>query len=242
MADSVGELVLELRRIRKDYGALRPLRIEHLELRQGQSLALIGFDAVAAELLVNLVTGATVPDEGDVRAFGESTRAITDGEAWLASLDRFGLLSCRAVLLDQLTLEQNLAVPFTLDLEAISESLHDQIVQLAEDVGLANEDLTRPVGGLPPATQLRVRLARAVALTPRILLAEHPTATLPADDVGPFAADLSRLIARRGLASLALTTDRVFASAVAEQVLTVQPATGELKPQPARSWLWRGRT
>ena len=39
-----GEIVVELREVTKDYRALRPLRVQQLELRQGQSLALLGFD------------------------------------------------------------------------------------------------------------------------------------------------------------------------------------------------------
>ena len=82
---------------------------------EGDSVALLGFDQTTAEVLVSLITGAITPDSGDVRVFGRSTRDIVDGEAWLQGLDQFGILSERAVLLDQLTAEQNLAVPFSLD-------------------------------------------------------------------------------------------------------------------------------
>jgi hypothetical protein len=68
-----------------------------------------------------------------------------------------------------------------------------------------------------------------------VLLAEHPNASLSADDTASFAADVSRIVSSRGLASLVMTADRTFASAVAEEVLTLQPATGELK----RSAGWR---
>ena len=65
--------VIALRGVRKDYRGLRPLRVEHFELRQGECVALLGFDRVAAEVLVNLITGATLPDAGDVDVFGAST-------------------------------------------------------------------------------------------------------------------------------------------------------------------------
>lgn len=228
------DVVLEVRDVRKDYRGLRPLRIQHLALRQGQSIALMGFDQAAAEVLVNLLTGATVPDAGDVRVFGQLTTAITDADAWLHSLDRFGILSERAVLLEGLTVMQNLAMPFTLDVDPIPDAIRVQVTRLAEDVGFEGADLLRPVGDLSPAARLRVRLGRALALEPRVLLAEHPNASIPADDVPAFAADFAKTIAARGVASLTLTADRTFASAVAEQVLMLQPATGELKP--AAGW------
>ena len=61
------------------------------------------------------------------------------------------------------------------------------------------------------------------------LLAEHPNAMLSADDTPAFAADVSRIITKRRLAALIVTADRTFAAAVAEQVLTLEPATGALR-------------
>jgi ABC-type sulfate/molybdate transport systems ATPase subunit len=77
--------------------------------------------------------------------------------------------------------------------------------------------------------KLRLRLGRALALAPRVLLAEHPNASLNVEEAPVFAADFARIAGARGLASLVLTTDRTFASAVADEVLTLEPATGALK-------------
>jgi len=228
MAEPRGEVLIELRNVQKDYRGLRPLRVHDLRVHEGESVAIVGLDQVAAEVFVNLVTGAVTPDTGEVRAFGQLTSAIADAEAWLASLDRFGILSDRAVLLDQLTVAQNLAVPFSLELDPIPGGIRADVERLAEEVGLGRGDLNRPVGEISPAARLRVRLARAIALSPRVLLGEHPNASIPADDMPALAADLSRVIAARRLASITITADRTFAASLAEQVLTLQPASGEL--------------
>src|SRR5690606_16542149 len=60
-----GDLLVQLRNVSKDYRGLRPLRVARLDLRAGQSVALLGFDQVSAEVLVDLVTGATTPDSGE---------------------------------------------------------------------------------------------------------------------------------------------------------------------------------
>ena len=70
-------------------------------------------------MLVNLVTGASVADRGVVRVLGRNNADIADGDDWLASLDRFGIVSPRAVLLEGATLEQNLAMPFTLQIDPV---------------------------------------------------------------------------------------------------------------------------
>ena len=113
-------VAIDVRNVQKDYRGLRPLRVRALELREGESIALLGFDQAAAEVLVNLITGATVPDSGEIRIFGRPTTAIEDADTWLASLDSFGILSERAVLLDKMTVEENLTMPLTMALQTLT--------------------------------------------------------------------------------------------------------------------------
>jgi ABC-type transporter Mla maintaining outer membrane lipid asymmetry ATPase subunit MlaF len=223
------DLLVEIRGITKDYRGLRPLRLQQLELRQGQSLALLGFDLAMAEVLVNLITGAHLPDTGEVRVFGRPTSAIDNASEWMGALDQFGLVSERAVLLEELTAEQNMAMPLSLDITEMSDALRAQVRQLADEVSLDASELSARTGTLPAAARLRIRLARALALGPKVLLAEHPNASIPPEDAPAFAADFARVIERRGLGSLVLTADRTFATAVADEVLTLEPATGALK-------------
>jgi ABC-type transporter Mla maintaining outer membrane lipid asymmetry ATPase subunit MlaF len=227
----MSDWLLELRQVRKDYGALRPLRLRELQVAPGACVALLGLDAPAAEMFVNLVTGATLPDAGEVRVFGFDTAAITDGDEWLRTLDRFGILSDRAVLLDELTTAQNLAMTITLAIEPIPADVRRRVEALASEVGLAPDLIDCKVAALSPAARLRVRLGRAVALAPDLLLLEHPTATLGGDGVDAFAVDLRRLATRRALTMLAVTADAAFASAMTPDVRRLQPATGDLLPQ-----------
>jgi len=111
--------VLHIANVRKNYQGLRPLRLRELVIMPGEQVAVSGLDAGAAEVLVNLVTGASLPDEGEVRVLGHSTADVTNGDEWLASLDRFGIVSPRAVLLDAVSALQNLALPFTLQIDPI---------------------------------------------------------------------------------------------------------------------------
>ena len=228
------EPLVELRGVTKDYRGLRPLRIRQLQLHPGQSLALLGFDLAMAEVFVSLVTGAQLPDTGDVRVFGRLTRGIADASDWVATLDQFGLVSERAVLVEQFTVEQNLAMPMSLEIADMSPALRSRVRALAEEVSLPANALSQPTGALSAAARLRLRLARALAMDPRVLLAEHPNATIPPDDAPVFAADLARIVTARRLGSIVLTADGTFASAVADEVLTLQPATGAL--EQARGW------
>ena len=232
--------VLELNGISKDYRGLRPLRIAELRVAAGEHVAILGLDQAAAEVFVNLATGATLPDAGQVRVLGRPTSAITDGADWLATVDRFGIVSTRAVLLDRLTVIQNLAMPFTLDIEPPPDDVRARAETLAREVGLPESSWTRPVAALEATAALRVRFGRAIALDPAVLLLEHVSGTVGRDDVAGLGAEMRAVAARRGAALVAATTDETFAHAVAARVLTLEPATGRLKEGRRRRWFEGG--
>jgi len=238
MPDSAGA-VIELRDVQKDYRSLRPLRVRTLDVREGESIALLGFDRASAEVFVNLITAATVPDAGEVRVFGQSTASIQDAASWLTSLDCFGIVSERAVVLDNMSVEDNLTMPLSMALHDVDAALRAKVQAIADEVGLPREQLSKPVAALSLSERLRLRLGRALAPEPRILLAEHPNAVLEPADVARFAADYARIVAKRRLASVVLTADYAFAAAVTPSILTLQPATGELKPLSVWKRLFR---
>jgi ABC-type polar amino acid transport system ATPase subunit len=227
--------VVEFAGVSKTYGGLRPLRIADLRVAAGDRVAILGLDQVAAEVFINLATGATLPDAGEIRLFGRATSAITDSTDWLATVDRFGIVSDRAVLLEQLTVVQNLAMPFTLDIEPPPDRERARAEALAREVGLPEPSWSARLTELDALAATRVRLGRAIALDPAVLLLEHATARVPPEAVDALAAEIRGVAERRGVALIAATADERFAQAVASRVLTLEPATGRLK-QRRRSW------
>jgi ABC-type transporter Mla maintaining outer membrane lipid asymmetry ATPase subunit MlaF len=233
--------VLEVTGVRKSYQALRPLRIESLQALAGERVAISGVDAGGAEVLINLVTGAGLPDVGEVRVFGRPTSDIAGGDEWLTSLDRFGIVSPRAVLLEGATIQQNLAMPYTLQIDPVPPDVASRVAALAKECGMPVEHdaswLARKAGDVPPDMRIRLHLARAVALGPELLLLEHPTADVPEGARPAFADDLVRVTETRRLTTLVITQDARFAMKVAHRVLHLQAATGLLKPL-RRGWLF----
>jgi ABC-type sulfate/molybdate transport systems ATPase subunit len=231
---------LEIGKLTKAYGALRPLRIDRLSLGPRDQLALLGFDQAAGEVLVNLVTGATLPDRGEVLIAGQSTAAIADSAEWLALADTFGIVSERAVLLDAFTAMQNLAIPFSLEVDPLTPDVRERAASLAREVGLDQSEWERPLGDASPTSRLRVRIGRALALSPRVLLLEHPSAALPDTAAPAMGRELRQVLAARKVASLTLTADGAFGAAIADRVLRLEPGSGRLVD--VKSWFgrWRG--
>lgn len=221
--------LLEIRGLVKDYQALRPLRIRELIVVPGSIVSIAGLDAPAAQTLVNLVTGATLPDEGEVTLFGINTRAITDSKEWLKTLDGIGMITVRGILIEAFSVLQNIAMSYTLDVDPIDPRVVPQAGALARSVGIADECFDLPTGRVGDDVKMRVHLARALALEPKMLIAEHPSAALPREAVAKFGADMTRVAQSRGLALLAITADDALAKAVGGQRLELIPASGELR-------------
>lgn len=222
--------LIEVQGLVKDYRGLRPLRMRALTIAPGDVVAIDGLDAIAAEIFVHLITGATLPDSGDVSLFGRNTKSITDGDAWLKSLDQVGMVTTRGILIDAFTVLQNVAMALTLVVDPIDPRVLPEAGALAREVGLDPASFDLPTGRTTGDIKMRVHLARALALGPGVLIAEHPSATLPRETVPGFAADLAKVARSRCLGLLALTSDDAFAKGLGGQRLVLNGGTGELKP------------
>ena len=223
--------------VEKQYGALRPLRVRELRVPAGRITMLVGVDRSAAEAFVNLVTGAAVPDKGEVVSLGRSTRAISNGDEWLAFVERFGIVSDRIVLLEAMTVAQNLAISYDLNLESLPPDVMPRVAALAAEVGIDAETLYARVADVPPLVRSKIYLARALAFDPAILVLEHPTANLSSDEAVAVAAIISGIAEQRRLTVLGLLMDETFARRTGGRLLKWEPATGVVKERSAlRFW------
>ena len=83
---------------------------------------------------------------------------------------------------------------------------------------------------------VKVRVGRALALSPPVLLLEHASAGLSAGDAAAAGQWIRAVAERRGAAALAATADEGFARAVADRVLLLEPASGRLRERGLRGW------
>jgi ABC-type transporter Mla maintaining outer membrane lipid asymmetry ATPase subunit MlaF len=227
-------IALELRAVEKAYGALRPLRVRDLQIQSGTRSTLIGLDLPAAETFINLATGAVLPDQGDVTTLGHPTSSIVDSAVWLKFVEQFGFVSERVALLDAMTVAQNLAIPFSLEIDPIEPDVLARVTVLASEAGIEAPEIDVRAGDASPLLRARVRLARALALDPQVILLEHPTATLQPADARAYGTRLGEIAQQRALTLVALSMDEGFGKALGGRMLVWQPATGEFKER--RRW------
>jgi ABC-type ATPase involved in cell division len=226
------DILFRFHSVSKAYGAPDALAVKDFTFSQGDRIVLRGLDPTAAEMFMHVLTGAALPEQGDVTVYGRNTRDIATDTEWLQSLDRFGLVSNRAVLLDQSTVAQNLALPITLAIDDMTAEVRSQVTALGREVGLRTERLDAPVGQLSPDERMRVHLARALAIGPDVLLLEHPTLTTRAAVPGASAAfgeTLKSVSEPRRLSWLAISDDPDFVRASGGTEIELDPVIGSVR-------------
>jgi ABC-type lipoprotein export system ATPase subunit len=155
-------------------GALTVLDIPSLEVAVGEQVALIGKSGGGKTTLLHLIAGLLVPDEGSIRiAKTEITRLSEQGR------DRFRAGSIGYVfqtfnLMPAFTALENVKLGMTFGSGRRDGS---RAGDLLERVGLADRAHYRPAQ-LSVGQQQRVAIARALAGSPKILLADEPTANV----------------------------------------------------------------
>src|SRR5262249_37648365 len=142
--------------------------------------------------------------------------------------------------LDGMSIAQNLALPFSLDIDPVEGDVLARVRAIAQEVGIDEAQLDRPAVQAALPIRLRIHLGRALGAEPKVLLMEHPTASLDRADVPAFAETVRSTIAARGITLIALTEDTEFADVIADTALKLHAGTGALTS--TRGWRrWLGR-
>jgi putative ABC transport system ATP-binding protein len=206
------------------------LRFPDLALAQGEVLLLQGPSGSGKSTWLTLVAALRTPTEGELVVAGQDLAQLYGArrDAWRGR--HVGFLPQRLHLTDALTVEANLGLVF------FAAGLPPQpglVRQTLEALGVGDLAQRRPTQ-LSGGQAQRVALARAVLLSPQVLLADEPTASLD-DEAAAAAIALLLDAARRCGASLVVAThDRRVREALPQaRVLRLQAQAGEPR-QPSQ--------
>ena len=226
-----------IRDVSKNYGGLRPFRLQALSVDAGEIVAIDGLDRPAASVLTDLITGTALPDTGSVVIEGMPTSVL--GEPGrvarlsrpIRDRERPGRAARRVD-----GGGQPRRAPDARDRPDVRRRPpHGGSAGRRGRAGRTGV-ATSCCGTRHPCPANLVRLGRAVALGPAILLVEHPTADLAAKgEVNAWAVTLRRLAVRRSLTTILVTADRRLARTAATRHLVWHASTGELSEAP-RAW------
>ncbi|MEM6751027.1 MAG: ATP-binding cassette domain-containing protein [Planctomycetota bacterium] len=174
--DAAPPPVIEVRDVELSFGATKVLQGVNFELERGKTLCVLGGSGGGKSTLLKTMIGVLKPTAGRITLNGHNVCTAAGPE-----LDRirrgFGVMFQSGALLNSMTVAQNVALPLEyhtkLDAETIDTTVKIKLHQV--DLLHAADRLPAQISG---GMQKRAAVARALALDPRILFYDEPSAGL----------------------------------------------------------------
>ena len=209
--------LLRVSNVRKSYatpqGPAQVLKGVDLTLEAGSSLALLGESGSGKSTLLHLIGGLDEADGGEIVLDGVRVTGQSDAERAALRRERVGIVFQQFNLIPSLTVGGNLA--FQARLAGRFDA--DWQSELVRRLGLSGLEARYPEQ-LSGGQQQRVAIGRALAIRPRLLVADEPTGNLDeatGDEVLDLALDLIR---RTGCGFLMVTHSTRLAARLNRQV------------------------
>jgi phospholipid/cholesterol/gamma-HCH transport system ATP-binding protein len=222
-AASEGTLI-ELCDLTVNFGRQAVLRDLSLAIPRRQTLAIIGESGCGKTVLLKHIIGLLFPSSGHVMFDGQRIDSLNDKEL-TALRGRFGFLFQNAALFDSMTVADNIAFPLKETSNMRAEKIGQIVAERLKQVGLPNTVLGKRPAQLSGGMRKRVGLARALVMSPEVLLYDEPTTGLD-----PIVSDvINELIMRtrdqNAVTSIVVTHDMKTAQKVADRVVMLYPLT-----------------
>ena len=174
--------ILEVKNLKKNFGANQVLKDVSFSLEEGQVLAIIGSSGSGKTTLLRCLNFLETPDSGEICVNGKQLLSESEEEIRQNRL-HFGLVFQNFNLFPQYTVFQNVTLAPTLLNVDKPEAIQEKAHQLIARVGLSQKENSYPYQ-LSGGQQQRVAIARALAMNPQVLCFDEPTSALDPELTG----------------------------------------------------------
>lgn len=214
------------------FGQQQVLRDITVAAAPGETLAVIGESGCGKTVLLKTLIRLVQPTLGEVSFEGRDLAELNERE--LSTLrTRLGFVFQNAALFDSMSIADNVAFPLREHRKMDREEAYETVAERLAEVGLPAAVMLKKPAELSGGMRKRVGLARALAMSPEVLLYDEPTTGLD-----PIMSDvinelILRTRERRGVTSVVVTHDMHSARKVADRIIMLYPLTriGADEPQ-----------
>jgi len=216
---STGELVLSLRGICKNFGAVSALTDIDLDVHAGEVVALVGDNGAGKSTLVKILSGVHRPTAGTIAFCGKDVSLPDPGAALSLGI---------ATVFQDLALCENLDVVANIFLGKELNPLQlDEVGMEIRSWKLLNElsaripSVREPVASLSGGQRQTVAIARSLLLEPKLILLDEPTAALGVAQTAEVL-DLIERVRARGLGVVMISHNMEDVRAVADRIVVLR--------------------
>ena len=208
--------MIEIRDLSKSFEHHKVLDHVTLTIQTGETMVIIGRSGCGKSVLLKHIIGLMRPDEGAVLIDGVDIAQLAGRELDQLRL-KFGMLFQGAALFDSMTVYENVAFPLQEHATMTSEAIRQRVQECLQLVGLEGVEALAPAE-LSGGMRKRVGLARALAMSPEIVLYDEPTTGID-PIMGAIINDLIvALRDRLKVTSIVVTHDMCSAYKVADRI------------------------
>jgi ABC transporter, ATP-binding protein len=162
--------MIELKGVRKSYGANEVLKGIDLGIEEQDYLVILGASGSGKSTLLNILSGLEKLDQGEVLYDGENIASLSESQLTKFRKDHIAFIFQQYYLLQELTVEQNVKMGAHL-------AKNQDYLPIIEAMGL-KEKIHQYPSELSGGEQQRVAIARALAKKPKVLFLDEPTGAL----------------------------------------------------------------
>ena len=205
----MSEPIITLQNVSKSFGqnssSIQVLEDLSLDLKKGESLALVGASGSGKSTLLHVICGLEKPNKGNVYIKGVNITDLSTDERSLFRGKEVGFVYQFHHLLPDLTALENVALPAMLS-GIGKEEAFEISASLLEQVNLNDKKENRP-NELSGGERQRVAIARAMSNNPSCLIMDEPTGNLDKKNVENFMNLLMDMVSTREIALIIATHD-----------------------------------
>ena len=210
----MSEPIITLQNVSKSFGqnssSIQVLEDLSLDLKKGESLALVGASGSGKSTLLHVICGLEKPNKGNVYIKGVNITDLSTDERSLFRGKEVGFVYQFHHLLPDLTALENIALPAMLS-GIGKEEAFEISASLLEQVNLNDKKANRP-NELSSGERQRVAIARAMSNNPSCLIMDEPTGNLDKKNVENFMNLLMDMVSTREIALIIATHDNNVSS------------------------------
>lgn len=197
--------LIELVGLWKGYGSTIVLKGLSLNVREGEFIVVRGRSGAGKTTLLKIVGLLEEPDRGEVRVFNQNVSSLSDDEKSNIRLYKMGFIFQFFNLIPTLTVLENIELPLALAGQSGRER-RERAYRLLEYFGLTNlaERFPETLSG---GERQRVAVIRALANSPKIILADEPTSSIDDENSELLIKLFSKINKEKGVTILLTTTD-----------------------------------